>query len=122
MGRAVGKYLMEMPRKDVYKRQTDGLEWMGEIELDDIQPSDDFHYINGEEEKALSGRLFLTCLLYTSGGLIRDYIIGQVICLRKFSNLPVTKTNVTEVFSLVPARSSAGVTKVLLQWALTTVN
>ena len=33
---------------------------MGEIELDDIQPSDDFHYINGEEEKALSGRLFLT--------------------------------------------------------------
>lgn len=32
------------------------------------------------------------------GGLIRDYIIGQVICLRKFSNLPVTKTNVTEVF------------------------
>ena len=41
-------------------KNTDGLEWMGEIELDDIQPSDDFHYINGEEEKALSGRLFLT--------------------------------------------------------------
>ena len=42
--------------------------------------------------------------------------------LRKFNKLLVTRANVTEVFSLVPARSSAGVTKVLLQWALTTVN
>lgn len=41
-------------------RNTEGLEWMGEIELDDIQPSEDFHYVNGEEEKSLSGRLFLT--------------------------------------------------------------
>ena len=42
-------------------RNTEGLEWMGEIELDDIQPSDDFHYSGeGLEEKNLQGRLFLT--------------------------------------------------------------
>ncbi|WP_042372513.1 S8 family peptidase [Bacteroides neonati] len=41
--------------------KTDGLEWMGEIELDDICPSDDFHYTEvGSEEKSLHGRLFLT--------------------------------------------------------------
>ena len=42
-------------------RNTEGLAWMGEIELDDIQPSDDFHYSGeGLEEKNLQGRLFLT--------------------------------------------------------------
>lgn len=42
-------------------RNTEGLEWMGEIELDDIHPSDDFHYSREElEEKNLQGRLFLT--------------------------------------------------------------
>lgn len=42
-------------------RNTEGLEWMGEIELDDIHPSDDFHYAeSGLEEKNLQGRLFLT--------------------------------------------------------------
>lgn len=42
-------------------RNTEGLEWMGEIELDDIHPSDDFHYANAElEENNLTGRLFLT--------------------------------------------------------------
>ncbi|MGL4519003.1 MAG: S8 family peptidase [Phocaeicola sp.] len=42
-------------------KKTDGLEWMGEIELDDIQPSEDFHYTGARlEEKKLQGRLFLT--------------------------------------------------------------
>ena len=42
-------------------KNTEGLEWMGEIELDDIHPSDDFHYAEaGLEEQNLQGRLFLT--------------------------------------------------------------
>lgn len=42
-------------------RNTEGLEWMGEIELEDIQPSDDFHYAEaGLEDKNLQGKLFLT--------------------------------------------------------------
>jgi len=42
-------------------RNTEGLEWMGEIELDDIHPSNDFHYAEAKlEKKNLQGRLFLT--------------------------------------------------------------
>jgi len=42
-------------------RNTEGLEWMGEIELDDLQPTEDFYFEKEEDQgKSLSGRLFLT--------------------------------------------------------------
>jgi hypothetical protein len=42
-------------------KNTKGLEWMGEIELDDLQPTEDFYYEKeNDQEKPLSGRLFLT--------------------------------------------------------------
>lgn len=40
-------------------RNTDGLEWMGEIEVDDLLPTEDF-YDTEDRERKLSGRLFLT--------------------------------------------------------------
>lgn len=40
-------------------RNTEGLEWMGEIEIDDLPPSDDF-YDTESPDRNLSGRLFLT--------------------------------------------------------------
>lgn len=40
-------------------RNTEGLEWMGEIEVDDLLPTEDF-YDTKDKEKKLSGRLFLT--------------------------------------------------------------
>jgi hypothetical protein len=42
-------------------KHTEGLEWMGEIELDDLQPTEDFYFEQAEDRgKSLSGRLFLT--------------------------------------------------------------
>ncbi|ATS10992.1 hypothetical protein CS543_09300 [Porphyromonas gingivalis] len=42
-------------------KNTKGLEWMGEIELDDLQPTEDFYFEKAEDRgKSLSGRLFLT--------------------------------------------------------------
>lgn len=42
-------------------KNTEGLEWMGEIELDDLQPTEDFYFENEEDRgKSLTGRLFLT--------------------------------------------------------------
>ena len=42
-------------------RNTKGFEWMGEIELDEIQPTEDFYFEKEKDrEKSLSGRLFLT--------------------------------------------------------------
>ncbi len=40
-------------------KNTAGLEWLGEIEIDDINPTDDF-FDEDNAEKPLSGRLFLT--------------------------------------------------------------
>lgn len=40
-------------------RHTAGLDWLGEIEIDDIQPTEDF-YARNDNSKSLSGRLFLT--------------------------------------------------------------
>lgn len=40
-------------------KNTAGLEWLGEIEIDNISPSEDFYDIDNRE-KSLSGRLFLT--------------------------------------------------------------
>ena len=39
-------------------KRIDGLEWMGEVETDEIVPDDDF-YDEGDEAKELSGRLYL---------------------------------------------------------------
>jgi len=51
-------------------RYTPGMEWLGEIEDDDIPPDDDFFYPNrrGEArtEKLLRGRLFLVCANHRS--------------------------------------------------------
>ena len=42
-------------------KNTEGLEWMGEIELDNLQPSEDFYFEKEKDrEKLLSGRMFLT--------------------------------------------------------------
>jgi hypothetical protein len=42
-------------------KNTEGLEWMGEIELDNLQPTEDFYFEKNEDRgKSLSGRLFLT--------------------------------------------------------------
>ena len=73
-------------------------------------------------KKRIRIKVPLSKSLMIIGGLIQDYIIGQVIYLRKFNNLLVIRTSVMEVFSLVPVRSSDGVMKVLLQWASTTLN
>lgn len=40
-------------------RNTPGLEWLGEIEIDNIEPTEDFYDVKNME-KTLSGRLFLT--------------------------------------------------------------
>ncbi len=40
-------------------RNTEGLEWMGEIEMDDLLPTEDFFDVE-DRAKKLSGRLFLT--------------------------------------------------------------
>ncbi len=42
-------------------KHTEGLEWMGEIEIEDIDASEDFHFAEkAKESNKLSGRLFLT--------------------------------------------------------------
>lgn len=44
-------------------KRIDGFQWLGEVELEDIQPSDDFYITSRkgerEEEKSMSGRLYL---------------------------------------------------------------
>lgn len=51
----------------------DGLEWMGELELDDIAPDEDFYVDNYHRDKKLSGRLYLV--------MSNQQALGQMLSL-----------------------------------------
>lgn len=59
-------------------KRIEGLEWLGEIEVDDIQPTEDFYDVKNRE-KPLTGRLFLT--------MANQRAIDELLSLwRRYSN------------------------------------
>lgn len=53
-------------------RKIDGFEWMGEFDIDELEPDEDF-YIEGKQEQKLGGRLYLI--------LSNQIALGQMISL-----------------------------------------
>jgi hypothetical protein len=77
---------------------TDGLEWLGEWDIEDIEPDDDFYEANkkgGKTDKRLTGRLFLS--------LGNEQGIKELLILwnqwEKGQKLPMNKTKWRDVFA-----------------------
>ncbi|MGD0960046.1 MAG: S8 family peptidase [Methylomonas sp.] len=89
-------------RVDDFKQAVEaaGLEWLGEWDLDDIEPDDDFYEVNNREERSdknVSGRLFLS--------LVNERALQEILSLwekwRNQAALPSGMKKWREVFSQI---------------------
>jgi len=77
-------------------RRTDGMEWLGELEVEDIPPDDDF-YLDGDEERAkpLPRRLYL---VMSSQAALRD-VLSLWRLWQDGAKLPYGQTKWRDLFS-----------------------
>lgn len=79
-------------------KRIDGLEWLGEVEIDDIQPDKDF-YIDNELDTRLNGRLFL---IMTNQEALRElYSLWRIYSLNPSVKLEYGKGKFKELFKFI---------------------
>jgi len=79
-------------------KRIEGLEWLGEVEIDDIQPDNDF-FIDGEKTKALNGRLFL--IMTNQEALMELYSLWKIYSANPLAKLDYGKGKFKELFKYI---------------------
>lgn len=94
--------------------ESTGLEWLGEWDVDDIEPSDDFHSVNSKGEKSLkpvTGRMFLS--------MSNEASLNELIRLwKKWKNnqlLPSGKRKWRDVFNQLITIRRWGIEETLIE-------